>query len=393
MNSIPKIAGLILSLILLSSCANAGVQGSKPIINGAAQITDWLHLLDGKRVGLLVNHTSLVNNIHLLDTLLASGVNVKKVFVPEHGFRGDADAGEHVKDGVDTRTGIPIISLYGAIKKPTPAHLQNLDIVIFDIQDVGVRFYTYISSMHYMMEACAENGLPLIVLDRPNPNGDYFDGPILQPGFRSFVGMHPIPLVHGLTVGELALMINGEGWLANREKAELTVIPVKNYRRDMRYSLPLPPSPNLPNDLSIRLYPSLCLFEATEVSIGRGTLFPFQVAGYPNPKFGSFTFTPVSIRGMATRPLQENNKCHGIDLRDLYPWDQRFTLKYFIKFFEISGRDPKFVSRRRFFNLLAGTDQLLKQIEAGLTEEQIRATWQPGLEAFGVMRQKYLLYP
>jgi uncharacterized protein YbbC (DUF1343 family) len=316
----------------------------------------------------------------------------KGFFVPEHGFRGTADAGELIKDGVDVPSGLPIVSLYGASKKPSQSHLKGLDVVVFDIQDVGVRFYTYISTMHYMMEACAENGLSMMVFDRPNPNGDYVDGPVLKEGFTSFVGMHPIPVVHGLTVGELALMINGEGWLHNGEKCALTVVEMENYRHDMVYSLPAKPSPNLPNDLSIRLYPSLCFFEGTEVSVGRGTKFPFQVIGYPDPAFGDFQFTPESTPG-ATQPLQMGQLCYGLDLRKEDAAAHRFTLRYLLEFYERSGRSDDFISRRRFFNLLAGSDRLAQQVEAGWSESEIRADWQEDLEDYRRMRECYLLYP
>ncbi len=359
---------------------------------GAEKVEVWLPMLEGRKVGLLVNHTSMVNGEHLLDTMLALGVDVRRIFVPEHGFRGAEDAGELIKDGVDVRSGLPIISLYGASKKPDQSQLIDLDMVVFDIQDVGVRFYTYISSMHYMMEACAESNLPLLVLDRPNPNGDYVDGPVLKEEFSSFVGMHPIPVVHGLTVGELALMINGEAWLKNGVSCALTVVPMDQYRHDMVYKLPVQPSPNLPNHLSIRLYPSLCFFEGTEVSIGRGTDFPFQVAGYPDPSFGDFSFTPESRPG-ASDPLQKGQLCHGLDLRSETADTHRFTLRYLLDFYERSGCSSDFISRRRFFNLLAGTDRLAQQIEEGWSEAAIRADWQVDLEDYKLMRKRYLLYP
>ncbi|TCO08918.1 exo-beta-N-acetylmuramidase NamZ family protein [Natronoflexus pectinivorans] len=385
---------VLFSAVVLSACPASGDTEvfKGPLKTGADRIHEWLPMVKDKKVGLLVNHTAVTGEVHLVDTLLSLGIDVERIFVPEHGFRGDADAGELIDDGVDAATGTPIVSLYSETRKPTPEQMAGLDVVIFDIQDVGARFYTYISSMHYMMEACAEAGIPMIVLDRPNPNGDYFDGPVLQPGFTSFVGMHPIPLVHGLTVGELALMINGERWLKNNMQCHLTVVEAVNYTKDMHYSVMMPPSPNLPNDLSIRLYPSLCFFEATNVSIGRGTYFPFQVIGYPDPKFGEFTFTPVSIKGMATSPPQQNKKCYGVDLRELDPWEQRFTLKYYMEFFRLSGNDAEFTSRRRWFNLLAGNDTLLKQIESGMSEEEIRATWKDEHAAYDRMRQPYLLY-
>ncbi len=393
--TIMRTIAIVTLALLLGFCHQPQAENkpvTKPIVTGAERIQEWLPMVEGKKVGILANHTALVGTKHLVDTLISSGIQVTKIYVPEHGFRGDADAGEHINDGIDPSTGIPIISLYGSNKKPSPQQMENVDILIFDIQDVGARFYTYISSLHYLMEACAENNKPLIVLDRPNPNGEYFDGPVLKPEFKSFVGMHPIPLVHGLTVGELALMINGEGWLANAQKCELTVIEVANYNKNMPYSVLLPPSPNLPNDLSIRLYPSLCFFEATNVSIGRGTYFPFQVIGYPDSTWGDFSFTPVSIEGMAKQPLQEGKVCFGEDLRELDPWEQTFTLKYYMKYYEKSGKSKDFTSRRRWFNLLAGTDVLLNQIEAGLSEDEIRDSWKEEHEAYNKMRQPYLLY-
>ncbi|MGQ1948102.1 exo-beta-N-acetylmuramidase NamZ family protein [Geofilum sp. OHC36d9] len=385
---------LLFCFLMITACTNAGKASDDAtmIRTGAEQMDQWLPLLKGRKIALLVNHTSLVDGVHLLDTLVKREVDIDRVFVPEHGFRGDADAGEHIEDSKDAQTGLPIISLYGSNKKPTEEQLEGLDIVIFDIQDVGVRFYTYISTLHYMMEACAENNVAMIVLDRPNPNGDYIDGPVLQKGFESFIGMHPIPLVHGLTVGELAEMINGEGWLKDGIKCSLSVIPVKNYTKDLVYEIPVAPSPNLPNYLSVRLYPSLCLFEATEVSIGRGTLFPFQVIGYPDTTFGDFSFTPVSIKGMAKSPLQEGNICYGEDLRNLNAGQQRFSLSYFIKYYQLSGYDKNFISRKRWFNLLVGNDLLIRQIEEGMSEQSIRASWKKELETYDEMRQKYLKY-
>ncbi|MFT3739858.1 MAG: DUF1343 domain-containing protein [Breznakibacter sp.] len=352
----------------------------------------YLPVVKGKNVGVLVNQTSLVDDTHLVDTLMALGVNVTVIFSPEHGFRGNADAGEKVLDGVDRKTGIRIISLYGDAKKPTPQQLQGIDWVLFDIQDVGVRFYTYISSLHLLMEACAEQHVGVVVLDRPNPNGDYVDGPVLDPKFKSFVGMHPIPVVHGLTIGELAQMINGEGWLKAGARCNLKVVKMANYRRGEFYHVAVKPSPNLPNDLSIRLYPSLCFFEGTAISVGRGTGFPFQVAGYPDKRFGSFSFVPESIDGMARQPLHENKICYGLDLRNA-PGDSRFTLKYLIDFHRNWGDKPGFISSPRFFNLLAGNDVLQKQILEGMTEAQIRKTWQADIDKYLEMRRKYLIYP
>ncbi|WP_430934515.1 exo-beta-N-acetylmuramidase NamZ family protein [Saccharicrinis sp. 156] len=344
-----------------------------------------------KKVGLLVNHSSLVEGTHLLDTLLSKRINVIKIFAPEHGFRGKHDAGERVKSDTDSKTGLPIVSLYGKNKKPGKEHLADVDIIVFDIQDVGVRFYTYISSMHYMMEACAETATKILVLDRPNPNGDYFDGPILKPDYKSFVGMHPLPVVHGLTVGELAQMINGEGWLTEGLKCDLHVVKVKNWNHSTPYDLPVKPSPNLPNYTSIRLYPSLCFFEASNVSVGRGTYFPFQVIGYPDSTAGEFTFTPRSIDGMSKHPKQQDKKCYGIDLRR-EPLTHRFTLSYFISFYKQFGQDERFGLNKRWFNLLAGDDQLIKDIRAGLSEEEIKRSWKPDLEEYSKLREKYLLY-
>lgn len=390
-----RFISLVICVILTAhiSCSSQATQQKlSEITPAAACMDDYLHLLKNKRVGILVNHSSLVNETHLLDTLLSSGISVKMIFAPEHGFRGEHDAGEEVKSDIDAKTGLPIVSLYGKNKKPSAEQLKNLDIVVFDIQDVGVRFYTYISSMHYMMEACAAESLKLLVLDRPNPNGDYFDGPILKEEFKSFVGMHPIPIVHGLTVGELAGMINGEGWLKDGVKCDLQVVKVKNWNHSQPYHLPVKPSPNLPNYISLRLYPSLCFFEASKVSVGRGTYFPFQVIGYPDSTAGEFTFTPVSIPGMSKQPIQQDKKCYGIDLREASP-DHRFSLSYFISFYTKFGKNDGFGLNKRWFNLLAGDGQVLQDIQAGLTEEQIKQKWQPELQAYEKLRDKYLLYP
>jgi uncharacterized protein YbbC (DUF1343 family) len=363
-----------------------------PVLPAADRPELYLPILEGKRVALAVNQTSVLtsrNNLHLVDFLLQEGVKVQKVFVPEHGFRGDADAGEIVQNEIDKKTGLPLVSLYGASKKPSREALSDVDVVIFDIQDVGIRFYTYISTLHYLMEACAEQGKPLLIMDRPNPNGDYVDGPILKPGYTSFVGMHPIPIVHGLTVGELAQMINGEGWLENKVKASIQVIEVANWNHATPYSLPVKPSPNLPNDVSIRLYPSLCFFEGTDVSLGRGTHFPFQVFGYPDPAFGEFTFTPVSIPGMSKNPPQQDKKCYGKDLRN-EPLSHRFTLSHLLYAYGKSGKKEKFFNS--FFDKLAGSDQLRKDILAGKDESEIRESWQEGLDNYLNIRKKYLIY-
>ena len=362
---------------------------------GAERMEVITSLLQGKRVGLVVNQTSILeqSQVHLLDALLSKGIYVRKVFAPEHGFRGTGDAGAEIKDSRDTKTGVPIISIYGKNKKPTAEQMADIDIMVFDIQDVGARFYTYISTMHYVMEACAEQHKPFVVLDRPNPN-DFVDGPMRQPGFESFVGVDPLPILHGLTVGELARMINGEKWLKNpADSCELTVVTMENWRHGDPYWLPVKPSPNLSNDQAIRLYPSLCFFEATQVSVGRGTYFPFQVLGFPDPKFGDFTFTPTALPGFDTNPLQKDKLCYGVDLREL-PFEGGLTLRFFLDFYEKAG-DQKafFFSRPQWFDLLAGSKQLRFQIIRGFSEEAIRASWQPELEKYKQIRKKYLLYP
>lgn len=384
--------------LLLLSCvgfANAQNEEKGDLVIGAERFDKLKTLLEDKRIGLVVNQTSILNNeiqTHLLDALLENGFQVKVVFAPEHGFRGIADAGEIVKDSKDIKTGIPIVSIYGKQKAPTPEQMADIDAVVFDIQDVGARFYTYISTMHYVMEACAENDKELIVLDRPNPN-DYIDGPIRQPGFRSFVGVDPIPLLHGLTVGELASMINGEGWLKTGENScKLEVVTMLNWKHGDPYWLPVKPSPNLPNDQAVRLYPSLCFFEATSFSVGRGTYHPFQVIGYPDKKFGDFSFTPTSLPGFDTHPIQKDKVCYGINLQE-YPFEGGLTLKFVLYFYDKCGKNASFFfSRAKWFDLLAGTDQLRKQIIAGMNEEEIRETWKEDLDNYKEMRKKYLLY-
>lgn len=357
---------------------------------GAAQTELYLPMLKGKNVALVVNQTSTIGKIHLLDTLLSLGVKVVKVFAPEHGFRGDADAGQTIYNGCDAKTGVTLVSIYGKNKKPTETQLYDVDIVIFDIQDVGARFYTYISSLHYVMEACAEQNKLLVVLDRPNPN-DYVDGPLLRKKFKSFVGVDPIPVLHGCTVGELALMTNGEAWLAKGLKCPLQVIKMKGWEHAQPYSLPMKPSPNLPNDRAIQLYPSLCLFEGTEISMGRGTYSPFQVLGFPSPKFGTYSFTPQAIEGMDTKPTQNGMQCFGLDLRN-DSTTKGFSLSYFIEFYKLSGLGEKFFSRPAFFDKLAGTDELRKQIIKGKSEAEIRASWQKDLIKYKQIRTRYLLY-
>jgi uncharacterized protein YbbC (DUF1343 family) len=362
---------------------------------GAERISDYLPILSGKRVALVANQTSVVEKTHLVDTLLSLGVKITAVFSPEHGFRGTADAGEKVNSVIDEKTGLPLVSLYGKNKKPTSEQLSDVDIVIFDIQDVGARFYTYISTLHYVMEAAAENNKMVLVLDRPNPNGHYVDGPVLKSGFTSFVGMHPIPIVHGMTIVEYAQMINGEGWLKNGVKCELKTVGCLNYSRDMHYSLPIPPSPNLRSDAAISLYPSLCLFEGTVLSEGRGTDFPFEVFGHPAlPKeFYPFSFTPVSGFG-AKSPKLENKRCNGLKLTEI--GEGRMTelnIDWIIDAYGHMKGQEFFITKNRWFDILAGNADLRTQIEAGMSAEEIRTSWQKDLNDFKTIRAKYLIYP
>ena len=362
---------------------------------GAEQMEKLLPLLEGKRIALVVNHTSVVGQTqtHLLDTLLSLKVNIKKVFAPEHGFRGNADAGETVKNGRDTKSGKPILSLYGKNKKPTPTQLEDIDLILFDIQDVGARFYTYISTMHYVMEACAENRKSFIVADRPNPC-DYIDGPIREASKKSFVGMHPIPVLHGCTIGELAQMINGEGWLKDGLRCELTVIPVEGWTHGHPYSLPIKPSPNLPNDQAIALYASLCPFEGTDISVGRGTRTPFQIIGSPDIQAYPYTFIPEALEGFDKNPLHKGKACFGLDLRHTQA-PKGFSLKYVIEFYQTyrkAGKTEHFFTRASWFDLLTGTSSVRQDIIAGKDEATIRDSWQKGLEQYQAMRQKYLLY-
>ena len=363
---------------------------------GADRPELYLPLLEHKNVALLVNQTSVVkSNQHLVDFLLEKNIKIKMVFAPEHGFRGKSDAGEMVKNGIDQKTKLPIISLYGKNKKPTKEALQDIDVIIFDIQDVGARFYTYISSLHYLMEAAAENNKTVIVLDRPNPNGMYVDGPVLDLEYQSFVGMHPIPILHGLTVGELAHMIQGEKWLKDSLSCDLKIISLENYTHQTEYNLPIKPSPNLPNQNSIKLYPSLCLFEGTNISIGRGTLSPFETYGYPETEFGEFEFTPKSIIGMSKYPKHENKKCYGYDLRKATknPKYQGFNLQFLLNAYKMINDKDRFFIKNNFFEKLAGNGELRNQIKNGLTEEEIRNSWKDDLDNYKKLREKYLLYP
>ncbi len=364
---------------------------------GAEQTDLYLPLLKNKRVALVANPTSVIGSTHLVDSLLKLHINIIKVFAPEHGFRGKADAGEKVKDAKDTQTGIPILSLYGRKnRKPSAEKLKDVDIVIFDIQDVGARFYTYISTMHYVMEACAENNIPLLILDRPNPNGFYVDGPVLKPENKSFVGMHPVPIVHGMTIGEYAQMINGEKWLKNSVQTQLTIIKCKEYTHNTKYKLPIPPSPNLPNMSSIYLYPSLCLFEGTNVSVGRGTPFPFQVFGSPYIPPTDFSFTPQPTFG-AKHPKHEGKKCYGYDLREFgnneMPKLGKFYIQWLIAMYNQTPNKDEFFLKNGFFNLLSGDKNIQKMIREGKTVEEIENYWQKDLSDFKNTRKKYLLYP
>jgi uncharacterized protein YbbC (DUF1343 family) len=356
---------------------------------GAENIESYLPLLKDKRVGIVTNQTGILSKEkHLVDFLIEQNINLQKIYAPEHGFRGTADAGELIVDGKDTKTNLPIISLYGNNKKPKAEQLEGIDILVFDLQDVGARFYTYISSLHYVMEACAENNIPLLVLDRPNPNGTIIDGPILEKEHKSFVGMHEIPVLHGMTIGEYAKMINGEKWLKDGIQCNLTVITCLNYAHNMKYSLPVKPSPNLPNDQSINLYASLCFFEGTNVSSGRGTEKQFQIYGSPFLPKSSFSFTPIPNFG-AKDPMHNGKLCYGEDLTKIEKVKQ-LELKWLIKAYNSTSDKSKFFND--FFLKLAGTKKLREQIEAGISENEIRKSWDKGLNDFKTMRKKYLVY-
>jgi len=385
---------LISTLLTWQSLVGVCTQGGDPLKSGAERIGQYLPLIADKQIALVANHTSLVGGVHLVDTLLASGISkdqIVKIFAPEHGFRGDHAAGVKVADGKDPATGIAVVSLYGSNKKPGADELDGVALVVFDLQDVGSRFYTYISTLHYVMEACATYDLPLLVLDRPNPNGNYVDGPVLDPAFASFVGMHPIPVVYGLTMGELAGMINGEGWLKDGMRCKLTVIPCEGYFHNSSISLPVSPSPNLANDHAIRMYPSTCFFEGTVLSEGRGTAMPFEVYGHPEME-GEFSFTPEEIPEVASNPKFEGQVCHGKDLRNYLPeegWN-RIQLQWLLEAYRAFPRKEEFFTT--YFDKLAGTDALRIQVEAGWDEQQIRASWQEELQEYMARRSNYLLY-
>ena len=372
---------ICIGLLLLTFSVNA-----QKLVLGAERTNIYLPLLKNKKIAVVGNQTSMIANTHLVDSLLSLKVNVVKVFSPEHGFRGKADAGAKIEDETDEKTGLPIISLYGKNKKPTVEQLKGIELLLFDIQDVGARFYTYISTLHYVMEAAAENNIKVIVLDRPNPNGHYIDGPIREKGFESFVGMHPIPIVHAMTIGEYAQMINGEKWIARQ--CDLTVIEMENYTHDMSYDLPIKPSPNLPNSRSINLYPSLCLFEGTNVSLGRGTEYPFQHFGAPYLK-SNYSFTPKSGEGSKSPP-HENKKCYGTDLRFQDNYLEEINLNWLIESYNNCPEKEKFFNS--FFDKLAGTDKLRLQIIEAKTVKEIKESWQENLNEFKKIRNKYLLY-
>lgn len=369
---------------------------AKDLFVGAQRLTKYIPLIAGKKVAIVANQTSMVGSKHLVDTLLDLGIDIQKVFAPEHGFRGLADAGEHIKDALDKKTGLPIVSLYGKNKKPKASDLSNVDVILFDIQDVGVRFYTYISSLHYIMQACADLDKTLIVLDRPNPNGFFVDGPVLRKEYSSFVGVHEVPLVHGMTIGEFSKMINGEGWLEKNVQCNLKIITCEGYTHNDLYQLPIKPSPNLPNMASVYLYPSLGLFEGTNISVGRGTETPFQIIGSPYLKQSNFSFTPVSVEG-AKYPKHKGVLCKGFDLNefgsDVLPSKKGLYLGWILGTYKNSSKQDNFFTSNGFFELLSGTDVLRKQIIEGKSEKEIKATWQEDIQVFKEKREKYLLYP
>ena len=384
---------ILLAIILLSCSFNPEPSGQTNLVTGAERTGLYFPSLLNKRVALVANHTSLAGNRHLVDTLVSSGIQLVKVFAPEHGFRGEAEDGTHIASGIDSKTGVMVVSIYGRKKKPSPEDLRDVDIVVFDIQETGARFYTFISTMSLVMEACAESGIPFMVLDRPNPNGFYIDGPVLESGFESFVGMHPVPVVHGMTIAEYARMVNGEGWLKDGLQCELIVVPMLNYRHDILYDLPVRPSPNLPDMTSVYLYPSLCFFEGTIISVGRGTEMPFRIIGHPAYTKGNIEFTPVSIPGASINPPHKDLLCLGFDLSylaDSILANKRLYLQPLIDAWNyFKGHEVFFTD---YFNKLAGNATLRKQIQAGLSEREIRESWQEDLEKFRIVRQKYLIY-
>ena len=391
----PKKTFALLLVGALSWAASAHAQKlPTPITVGAERMDLLLPTLQGKRVALMVNQSSLVGSTgtHLVDTLLSQGINIVRLFVPEHGLRGKVDAGKNVRSGVDEKTGLPVVSLYGQRKRPTPEMLADIDLLVFDLQDVGTRFYTYISSMHYLMEACAEEGKTFVVCDRPNPN-DFIDGPILEPDCRSFIGVDPLPVAHGMTVGELALMIDGEHWLRGGNTCHVKVIPMAGWSHGDPYELPVRPSPNLPNSRSIELYPSLCFFEATIMSVGRGTSKPFQAIGYPDKRFGSIVYTPQIKLGEDSNPRHKGKLCYGTDYTSVSLPKRQITLSPLLDYYrKADSLGLQLINQRQLFDLLAGTKKLRQQLSSGLREEEIRASWQAGLKDFQAKRARYLLY-
>lgn len=387
-----KLTMFILLVVLLPTL-NAAIQGQ--VVTGAEQSEQYYGLIRGKRVGLVVNAASVAGGVLLPDRLMRDSMDIRLIFSPEHGFRMQAEAGEKVDHSIDAETGIRVVSLYGKHRRPSKDDMRDIDIILFDLQDVGVRFFTYISTMTYMMEACHDAGIPMIVLDRPNPNGFYIDGPVLEPALQSFVGLHPVPVVYGMTIGEYAMMVNGEGWLPAGKTCSLTVIPMTGYLRNQIFAPVVRPSPNLPDINAILLYPSLCFFEGTTVSVGRGTPFPFEVYGHPAFDTAGFSFTPLPVPGMSSDPPHNGRRCYGEDLRDYYtryPHNKgRVSLEWLIKSYrQMKSREQFF---NAYFNQLAGTFELRDQIEKGLSEKKIRDSWRPGLEKFRKIRSGYLLYP
>lgn len=380
--------------LLLLACLTFSLCGQSQVHCGAERTDLYFPQLTHKSIAVVANAASVVGRVNVVDTLLHGGLKVEKIFCPEHGFRVYSDAGQILKNSIDSATKLPVISLYGKKKKPDPADLKDIDIVVFDLQDVGVRFYTYLSTLSYMMEACSQANIPLMIFDRPNPNSFYIDGPVMDSSLYSFVGLHPVPIVYGMTIGEYAKMINEEGWLKDRMICDLQVIPLENYTHSSQYQLPVKPSPNLPTMNSVYLYPSLCLFEGTAVSVGRGTPFPFEVYGSPEFKGFSFDFIPKSSPGSSV-PLYNSQLCRGIDLRDFYRTHPRLfgrlNLTWLIMAFKSLGSDPHFFNDS--FDRLAGTPALRKQIIEGKNEQEIRLSWQEGLEKFREIRRIYLIYP
>lgn len=368
----------------------------QPILPGIYQVDSLSKTLVGKNVAVVSNNTGMIGDIHLADTLLALGVNVKCVLAPEHGFRGDVPDGDDIDDDIDSKTGLRIFSIYGKTKKPTPEMLRGVDVILFDIQDVGARFFTYLSTLHYVMEAAAELGLEVIVLDRPNPNGFYIDGPILEKPYESFVGLHPVPVVYGMTIGEYGLMINGEKWLDKGQSCSLAIVKCTGYTHESFYQLPIKPSPNLPDMESIYLYPSLCFFEGTTVSIGRGTDTPFSIAGQPSNTKGDFYFTPEARAEASSNPKHKGEKCRGYNLRSVVNFESpkgEIQLEWFCKMYNETSNQKDFFNANLYFDKLAGNDSFRKAILAGESCDAIRESWQPGIEAFKKTRAKYLIYP